>query len=253
MGIPKPRFGPTPQGLKIAGALLLAAFTMAGCSRAVNRAAERRIRDAMPAMLGPARAYHAHVDSSAAQTAGGRMAHVLIDGDDVRIENGMVIDHLHLDLRDVSVDTARGTVRSVGSAAFTATIGEASLDEFLAGEAPEDAAVRSIRITLRPGNIVYLAAERTVMGVRFPFSVTGPVRVSGPKRIEIDTSRMTILGIPLTGKPLQFLKRRFESAADLSTFPFPVTLQSVNTGEGTLTLAGTADAAALLQRASEQK
>src|SRR5581483_397340 len=63
-------------------ALLPFLFTLlivaVSCGRAINRAAERRIRDALPDTLGPARQYRVHVDNAPDRTLRGRLANVTI-------------------------------------------------------------------------------------------------------------------------------------------------------------------------------
>jgi|SRR5579871_3984928 len=231
--------------------LLLALMNVTGCDRAVNRTAERKIRDALPDILGPARLYRVHVDNAAERTVQGRLAHVIIDGDDVRMSNGMMIDKLHLDLKGVDVDTANRRLRDIRSAQFTAVIGQASLDEFLAGESPEDEPLRNIRITLGTGNKVTLAAERITLGLGVPFQATGPLKLLDSQHILLDPDRLIVIGIPISGRPLRFLKQRFESALDLSTLPIPIHVTQVGTMPGQLAISGTAEVTPMLLLAQE--
>jgi hypothetical protein len=222
---------------------------LTGCERAINRSAERKIRDALPDLLGPARAYSVHVSGAATRTAQGHLARVTVDGDDVDLSNGLLLDRLHLDLKNVEVDTGRRRVQRIGDVRFVATVGENSLDEFLAGESPEGEPIRNIRVLLESNNSVTLSADRVVLGAGVPFRLTGPLRIVGPQRIEIDPTRLTVIGIPLSGAPLRFLKQRFESAIDLSSMPFAVRLTGVQTQPGKLILSGTADVTSLLEHA----
>jgi hypothetical protein len=233
-------------------ALLLGVAALGGCTRTVNRTAERKIRDVLPDLLGPARQYRAHVDSAPGNTVAGRIAAVTIDGDDVQLPNGLLLDQVHLELKGIDLDTKAQRVRSVREARFTATVGENSLNEFLAGEAPDGETIQKLRLTLNSGRVT-LSAERVVLGVGVPFSFTGPLRLLPPRRIELDPTRFVVVGLPITGKPLQFLKERFENSLDLSALPFPVQITLVTTTKGQLTLSGTADVAALLRHAQESK
>lgn len=229
--------------------LLCVVISMAGCGRAVNRTAERRVRDMLPSVLGPARVYRVHVANSPARTAQGHLSDVIIDGDDVAFRNGLLLDQLHLELKNVDVDIRRNKVRSIGEAHFTAALTEKSLDEFLAGEAPAGETIRGTHVHLGDQNIVTISAERMTLGVGVPFRLTGPIKLAGPAKIEIDATRMTVVGIPITGIPLKYLKRRFESAVDLTGIPFAVHLASLQTTPGKLTLSGTANTASILELA----
>ena len=232
--------------------LLLGVVALGGCTRTVNRTAERKIRDVLPDVLGPARQYRAHIDSAPGNTTAGRLAAVTIDGDDVELPNGLLLDAVHLELKGIALDTKAQRVRSVREARFTVTVGENSLNEFLAGEARDGETIQKLRLTLNNGRVT-LAAERVVLGVGVPFSFTGPLRVLPPRRIELDPTRFEVVGIPITGKVLQFLKQRFENSLDLTALPFPVQITSVTTTKGQVTLSGTADVDALLRHAQESR
>ncbi len=243
---------------RIAAILICAAlFPSWGCGRAINRAAERRVRDALPNVLGPARAYRVHIDSDPDRTLRGHFARVLIDGDQVQLKSGLYFDALHLELRGVDVDTGSGRVRSIKTTAFAATSSAATVNEYLVGESFSGGKLRHVRAAFAPEGVT-LSAEREVVNVNppltgknitlfAPFQLTGPVRVAGPRRLEIDAARLHVVGITLFGAPLNFLMRRFESGFDLNALPFPVTLTGVQTGQNTITLSGTADVSGLIR------
>ena len=228
-----------------------------GCGRAINRAAERRVRDALPGALGPARQYRVHIDNDPERTVRGRLARVLIDGDQVQLKSGMYFDTLHLELRGVDVDTRAGRVRSIKATNFVATTSAATVNEYLVGETFSGGRLRNVRVSFAPSGVT-LSAEREVVNVNpplvgkvilfAPFQLTGPVRIAGPRRLELDAAHLDLVGIPISGAPLRFLTRRFESGFDLNALPFPVTLTQVQTGLNTITLSGTADVSVLLQK-----
>ncbi|HEV2472774.1 MAG TPA: LmeA family phospholipid-binding protein [Chthonomonadales bacterium] len=232
--------------------LVAAVVCLTGCGRAINRTAERRVRDALPNLIGDARDYRVHISNSAIRTIEGRLSDVSIDGDDVQLRNGLLLDNLHLDLRGVNVDTVRRRVRDVRSATFSATIGQAALEEFLAGESPQNETISDARVALGPGNRVTLAAKHSVLGIGVPFSVSGPLRLAGPQKVELDASRMSVVGIPIGGIALRFLKSRFNSALDLSALPFPLQLTGIQVSQRSLKATGSADVTAILQRSQQQ-
>ncbi len=234
------------------GVALLISCLGTGCGRAINRTAERRIREALPDLLGPARAYQAHVEGAQERVIGGNLSRVLIDGDDVELSNGLLLDHLHLELEGVRYDTGRRRVRDVKSARFEATVSERSVDQYMAGESPQGERIRKARVTFGAGNLVTIAAERVTLGVGVPFSLSGPLRIDKQK-LEIDPQRLVVIGIPLTGAPMRFLVQRFEGGANMSVLPFPVQLANIRSQPGSLTLSGTADVAAILQQVQQKQ
>ena len=229
-----------------------------GCGRAINRSAERRVRDALPDVLGPARAYRVHIDNDPDRTIRGRLARVLIDGDQVKMNSGMYFDALHLELRGVDVDLHSGRVRSIKETFFSATTSAATVNEYLAGETFSGGKLRNVRVAFAPEGVT-LSAEREVINVNppllgknitmfAPFQLTGPVRLAAPRRLELDAAHLAVVGITISGAPLKFLMRRFESGFDLNGLPFPVTLTQVQTAQNVITLSGTADVSGLLRK-----
>ncbi len=224
------------------------------CTRVVNRTAERRIREALPDAIGPARDYRVHVASAPLRSIEGKFANITVDGDDVRFPNGLIMDSLHIDLKDVNVDSRHRVVRHVGEARFIMTVSDRSLDQFLAGESPAGESIRKTRLYFSDNNMVTVTGERvTLLNVGVPFRLTGPIRAASATRVEIDPRRLEVAGIPFTGAILRFFKSRIESSVDLRQFPVPVQLSSVRTERGRMVLAGSIDADALLARAQAER
>ena len=217
-----------------------------GCGRAINRSAERRIRDMLPNLVGSAREYKVHVEGAETDTARGRIQSIRVDGQDVNLSNGLLLDNLHLEMRKIVADLDRRQIRSVESASFTAAIGENTLDEYFAGESPEGETLRDIHIAIHEGTVT-IAGQRVVLGVGVPFKAYGPLKLIGPQQIELDPNKLVVIGIPITGAPLRFLKKKFESAMDLSSLPVPMRLDSVTMHNHRLVLTGTPDVPAILR------
>ncbi len=223
------------------GALLMGLLLVNGCARPVNRAAERRIREALPSLLGPAKAYRVHVESSPLNTISGRLARVLVDADDLQLPNGLLVQHLHLDLKGVDFDTQHKQLRHIDSAHFLAAVDENALTLYLIGQETEELNLQDLQIHILPNNILRIAGKRTVLGVGVPFSISGPVRLVGADRIELDPEHLTLVGIRVPDLLFGFIKSRFESAITLSNLPFPIHLTALHTQPGQLILEGDAD------------
>jgi LmeA-like phospholipid-binding len=231
--------------------LLAVAAAICGCGRAINRSAERRIRDILPDLIGTAREYRVHVSGPDTDTARGRIQGISVDGRDINLANGLLLDSLHLEMAHITADFEHKQIRSVESAHFTASIGETALDEYFAGESPEGETLRNVRISIREGSVA-ISGERVVLGLGVPFKAYGPLRLTGPQKIELDPSRLVVVGIPITGAPLRFIKKKFESAMDLSSLPVPMRLDGVTMHSHKLVLSGTPDIPAILQLRKEE-
>lgn len=235
--------------VRMGAGTLMVLLALIGCDRPVNRIAERQIRRALPDLIGPARQYDVRVRNAWNRTLGGRLSQVAIDGHQVQIMNGLVLDRLQLDLQDVRVDTRKQKVREIREARFVATVSKPNIDEYLAGETALAENLRRPRVAIHTDNRVTLSAERVTFGIGVPFSLTGPLVIAGPRRIAIDPQRMMFIGIPIWGPPLDLLKSRFETGLDLNHLPFPVTLRAIRTEPDRIALSGEADVTAVIQRA----
>lgn len=227
--------------------LLVLGILLSGCTRPINRTAESRIRQALPDVLGPAKSYTVRVDSAWERTLQGKLARVSIEGEDVRFRNGLILDHLSLTLKGVEVDTDSHRLRKIRETDFTLTIGEKNLNEFIVDEVIDGESLRKIRLQLLE-NTVLIRGERVVLGVGIPFEISGSLLIKGPAIVELDTARLRVVGIPFTGRVLQFLKRRIENAVDLSQLSFPMVVNEVSVVQGRLMLTGKANPMPLIEQ-----
>ncbi len=225
--------------------LCLAIVALSGCTRPINRAAERRIRDMLPTVIGQAKKYTAHIDNAPEKTLAGKLSTVLIEGEDVHFRNGLIMDNLKLELKGVEIDVDSKRLKKIRHTNFIITVGEANLNEYLVDEVLDGESLRNVRVKLNE-NSVTVIGQRVVLGLGVPFEISGPLKINGPTRIELDTARMRVVGLPFTGKILDFVKRRITAATDLDGFAFPMIISEIRTGSGKLTLSGSANPMPLL-------
>jgi len=222
---------------------ILAILALAGCTRTINRTAERRIRDALPGYIGPAQVWTAHVENPPERTVRGRLARVTIDGEGVQLRQTIVCERLHIEMRDVVVDTGRNRLRSVGETSFEAVVSEQGLNDYLrATPPPPDEPTRVKSVALRQGRMI-ASATRWLLGRDWPYTVTAEPRLVSPTKLEFDPDRMTVVGlrVPLPASALRWLARRLDQGFDFSTLPFPLRISRFQVENGRITLTGTAD------------
>jgi len=242
-GAPRP-------GFRLLAPLAAAACLVcaAGCHRTVNRAAERRVRDALPRVIGPARVWRAHVDNPAERTLQGRLRTVSIEGEEVSLRGIVLLHLLRIEMRGVVVDVPANRLRTVEEASFRAVIREDAVNAyFRENPPPPDEPVHVRRVRLRPGSI-HVEAARWLLGRPWPFTATVEPRVAGPTRLEFDPERMSVAGlpVPLPAGALRWLARLLSDGLDLSVLPIPVRIRRVQVDAGRITLEGEADVARLL-------
>lgn len=226
--------------------LFIALATMiflSGCSRAINRSAERKIRDALPSYIGPAKEWRAHVDNPADRTLRGRLTRVTIDGTDVRFRETVSMANLHIEMRDVEVDDEKQRLKKVGATEFTAIITEQALNAYLREFPPaEEEPVRVKHVALRDGKM-YVEATRWLLGRAWPYTMTVEPRLSSSSHLDFAPERMAVMGlrVPLPSSALQWFAKRLSQGFDFSTLPFPVAISSFKVEPGLIVISGTAD------------
>lgn len=221
----------------------MASFLLWGCARPINRAAERRIRDVLPAYIGPARIWRVHVDSAPERTLQGRLRRIVIEGEQVQLRQTITCDFLRIEMRDVVVDTRSHRLLLVGNTTFNAIIGEQNINEYLRNfPPPEGEPVRIHHVRLREGKI-YAEATRWLLGRAWPYTITAEPRLISETRLIFDPERITVLGvrIPLPAKVLRFLAHYLSEGFDFTRLPFPVQICRFTVEKGRITLEGTAD------------
>jgi hypothetical protein len=222
----------------------LCLFMITGCGRTINRSAERKIRDALPAYIGPARVWRAHVDNPPERTLSGRLRNLTIDGEEVEMKQTIYLESLHIEMRDVEVDTGRQRLKAVKDTSFRAVIGEAALNDYIRNfPPPPEEPVRVRHVQIREGKLYAEATRRLPLGASMPFTSTvEPVLVSDT-RLMFDPDRMTVFGlpVPLPAGALRWLTRRLSDGFDFSTLPFPVKISRFRAESGRVVIEGTAD------------
>ncbi|MEP6754366.1 MAG: DUF2993 domain-containing protein [Chthonomonadales bacterium] len=216
---------------------------MPGCSRTINRSAERRIRDTLPEYIGQASDWKAHVDNPAGRTLRGHLKTVTIDGTQVHLKQTIVCDTLHIEMKDVDVDTGGHRLKSVGSTLFAATISEKSLNDYVRDTPPPpDEPVHVKKIVLRAG-VMHVEGTRWILGKAWPYTMNVEPRIANSKKVEFDPDKMTAIGVtlPIPASALRWFARRMSEGLEMSTLPFPVELRTFLVTPGRLMLIGTAD------------
>ena len=220
----------------------------AGCGRVVNRTVERRIREALPRTFGPAKDYRVHVASPMGRTLRGQLGTVTVDGDDVKLASGMVLEGLNLDLKDVDVDVKQKRLREIKESRFRIVIRDSAIDRFLVGKSLRGETVKNAHITFGEGNSLTVKADRIVDGATVPVSAVGSLKIRDPQHVGVDLTSLSVVGAPVEGPELEVVRSALENAIDLSRLPLHIRLTRIGTSRGTLLLEGTADMSAAAQR-----
>ena len=162
-----------------------------GCSRTINRTAERRIRDVLPNFIGPAEEWRAHIENPADRTLRGHLRTVTIDGTQVQLRQTILCNTLHIEMQNVDVDTGRHKLKAVGSTSFAATISEKNLNDYIKANAPPPGEpVHVQKVTLRAG-VMHVEGTRWLLGKAWPYTMNVEPRIANSHKVEFDPDKMT--------------------------------------------------------------
>lgn len=233
-----------PRRSLMYAAIALSGSLTAGCIGSSPRTtAAHKIADALPRIVGPAKHYDVSVDGNAFSLSRGRAKSVHIEGDDVQVSPEMTMDHMTIDARDVSFDRKQHRIDHVGNVAFTATLGQRHLDNY----------IRQMKSSY-PG--LEVALRWNDMEASVPVSIksfTTTARLSGTltpspsssTQLEFVGEDASIGIVPIPHKIVELALERLNPTLDLSGLRFPVAVKGASIDRGKIVIRGTADIARL--------
>lgn len=221
----------------------LCVLFLAGCSSlSPNRKAERKIADALPTVIGPAKSYSVKVDGDAFALARGRARRITVRGEDVQATPNVTLSALDFTARNVRFDAKARRIEGADFVDFTGTMSQGDLNQYLA----RSHAHPGMALTLRNKDIS-LAMPISVGPVHTTVTVIGRVAPTSPGADTInfiaDAAHLSILPIPafLVNRELASVN----PVVDLSRFKIPIALNATDVRNKTLVITGTADLTSL--------
>ena len=219
--------------LIMAGASMITAGCIGGDPNAI---ASRKIADALPDVIGPAKHYDVSVDGNAMSLSRGHASRVQIDGQDVQVSPSLVMNTLHVDAHDMALDTKTRKVEHAGSVEFNAAIGQLNLDRYLASS---KSTLSGLTVKIRwtdleasvPVSAVGISATVVVDGTLAPSSV-------GADKLDFIPEGADVGVVPIPHKLLEIAMNRINPVVDLSGMKFPVTVESAGAQNGRLMVVG---------------
>jgi hypothetical protein len=210
--------------------LTLALVGAGGCSRPAERVAEKRINALLPQYLGPADRYSTRVRETTSGLLRGRLRRIHVDGVNVRMSDELTVDHLALDISDVSVDAKAQRIQSVGAIRVAATLGEANLNRYLRARRPD---IAGLQVRLGAGEATVRATPEVADLFGVPLQVRGSLQPR-PGGVLLDfvpgSARVSI--VPVPGPVLRFVSERVNPCSGPAKRACPVPGRTDRTAAG---------------------
>jgi hypothetical protein len=238
----------------ICGSLLFV-LTAPGCARVAESKAEKAVNDLLPSFLGPADKYVTRVrGKSIGAVMRGRLDTVHIEGTNVRLDDGMIIDDLKMDFQSISIDTATRKLSHLGSAQFTARIGTVNLNRYVTVKRP---ALADLTIMLDTNSAVIEArpavlARYGLTGLKVPVAVEGTLApTEDGTKLDFVPGGARVSIVPIPRAVIDYLARTLNPAVDLSALPIPVRILEARIKPDGVYLRGNAPSEDLLREANK--
>lgn len=205
-------------------ALLLVAFA-GGCNTGVaERNAEKRVRERLPQIIGPAESYEVQIRAgSDLSVVRGRLREVRIEGRRVRVGGQWPVDELLVVLERVRVNLEREALDEVGAARFQATIRPATLASYLEQDQEN---LRDVQVRLGHGRVT-VTGRYLLLRVWTPFQVSGALELLDAHQLGFRPSRASAAGIPVPERIIRYLEERLNPVLDVSRALLPMELTAV--------------------------
>ncbi len=219
-------------------AALAAPLIVIGCGHPVQETAAHKIADALPSVLGPAAHYDVQVDGDPFALTRGRARAVHIQGQDVQLSPRITLDTLNIDTRDVSFDTGTRRLSHIGATAFTASLGQANLDRYLAQSKP---LLPGLVVTLLP-DAVEARVPVSFAGLHTTAALSGSFRPNAddPRRLDFVAQNAQLGEVPLPASLVNLAVESLNPVLDLSGLKAPLTVTDAHVTNSRLVLSGTA-------------
>lgn len=216
--------------------LLGAAVTVmaSGCAGGlVSSTVENRIESRLPDLIGPAKSYKVEVKGSTLRMSKGKIAEVLIHGEEVRLLPELCVDTLDIRMKDVVADPSSKVMKSVGDVTFEANVSQESLNDYLERTRTDD-----IRIELTDGRMVVLASPG-VLGLSVRTRLTGYLEPDGSD-LHYRISRLQVAGINTPGVTFRLIEDRINPVVTLVHAQFSTEIVSATIKSSGVAISGKA-------------
>jgi hypothetical protein len=172
-----------------------------------------------------------------------RIGSARVDLQDVRLRPDIVLDEVHLEGGDVSIEPATAGAEArvtSGETRVRAVMSEANLNRLANTNLPADAPLRNLQIALLSGK-ARISGKALLSIVPFPFSVEATPRVVNGVRVLLDF-RTATLGVALPRPMVEVLQQRINEALclDVGDLEVPVWIDEIRCEPGRLTALGRA-------------
>ncbi len=228
---------------------------VAGCGQYPSHKIGDGVKAALPQVIGPADTWAVDVSGNQGTILGGRVPEVAINGVNVQVSPQLNMSGLNIDAKNIRVDIAKKSLKSIDSLTFSGALTQANLDRYLrltSGDDPDRP--KKLAISLRRDDLL-ISFKYEALGISVPVKVAGRMYVSPTTddKIDLHPTSAAVAKISMPRKLLEFQMRGVNPIMDLGTMKFPVHLSNIHVADRMLVFSGKAEVPASAIAAAQEQ
>jgi len=224
----------------LAAAAAVAAILSSGCANSlVSGTIERRMKEKLPELLGPADSYELEVSGGTVPMTRGRIDELVIRGRGVQVMPDFQVDELIVRITDL-VAASDGAIKSVGGVTFEALATQARLNDYLVRSKQKEMTIELLEDRL------LVNARPRLLGIPASVRVTGPLLPDGAK-LNLKIESLEVIGVGVPSIAADFVEWKVNPVVDMATTGFAPHLRAVEISPQGIRIRGAANIAAALE------
>lgn len=210
-----------------------------GCStRLLQRTVERRLRNRLTTLIGPAERYTVNISGTDdSDLVLGRVRRLEVTGTGVLIGGELPLERFEMRLQHLRYTGASPDLVSVRESELSVELLQAALNAYLAEEQKD----KDVRARFDADGRLVLDMTLKLFGVPTRLVATGRLELEGDKRIVFRADSVEAPNAPLLGVGKTLVERQFNPLVDMQALHVPVRLKSLAVVDGRILLHGEAD------------
>lgn len=225
---------------KVLRLILIIVVIIGICSVACNfirGKIEQTIAQRLTALVGPADSYKVTTHGPLLNILRGQINAVNINGEMVKLSNGIIADQMDVKLTDVVLDVSHGSIVSVNKLTFSTSLSETTLSRYLNRAYPD---IVGIRVSL-PNDNIAISAEPKITFINARLETLGKIRIVNGNKLMLDTQKIRFGHFKAPKVAYQYIERKMNPLFDMADLGLNATLTKATIKDRMLVLAGRVD------------
>ncbi len=216
---------------------LIVSVNIVGCSSSPKQKIEATVVEKLPTILGPADSYKAKAYGTSIKLAKGKLSGLEISGINVKLKTGVTLARLDVCMKDILFDRNKQTIKSIGSAEFSAVISETELNRIARARY---AIIPDLLLDLEPKSLT-ICARPEIYNVGIGIRAEVGLAIRNNSLIALDLKSFKVGSISAPHFAIDWLSKHIDIVFDSRDLGFDVNIKSLEIQKDGLVLFGDID------------